>query len=73
MPAERQAAASGPGTTKRPRNEEGPRRSEALPQFLPLSRALRDRVLDGPAGELGAPAQAGLLADAREVVLHRAR
>src|SRR4051794_33144842 len=34
---------------------------------------LRDRVLDGPAGELGAPAQAGLLADAGEVVLHRAR
>src|SRR4051794_39699793 len=32
-----------------------------------------DRVLDGPAGELGAPAQTGLLADAGEVVLHRAR
>src|SRR3954451_21959774 len=37
------------------------------------SSALRDGVLDGPAGELGAPAQAGLLADARQVVLHRAR
>src|SRR4051795_4343619 len=31
-----------------------------------------DRVLDGPAGKLGAAAQAGLLADAGEVVLHRA-
>jgi hypothetical protein len=30
-------------------------------------------VLDRPAGELGAAAQAGLLADAREVVLDRAR
>src|SRR3954469_3948558 len=32
-----------------------------------------DRVLDGPAGEFGAPAQAGLLADAGEVDLHGAR
>src|SRR3954454_25168922 len=32
-----------------------------------------DRVLDRPAGELGASAQPGLLAGAREVVLHRAR
>src|SRR4051794_9931857 len=32
-----------------------------------------DGVLDGPAGELSAPAQAGLLADARQVVLDRAR
>src|SRR4051794_37946744 len=37
---------------------------------LPLSS---DGVLDGPAGELGAPAQPGLLTDARQVVLHRAR
>src|SRR3954454_8431768 len=36
-------------------------------------RCSGDGVLDGPGGELGAPAQAGLLADAREVVLHRAR
>src|SRR3954470_24437437 len=36
-------------------------------------RCSGDRVLDGPASELGAPAKAGLLAHAREVVLHRAR
>jgi hypothetical protein len=30
-------------------------------------------VFDGPAGELGAPAQAGLLAHAGQVVLDRAR
>src|SRR3954466_4919152 len=36
-------------------------------------RCSGDGVLDGPAGELGAPAQAGLLADARQVVLDRAR
>src|SRR3954447_11754330 len=36
-------------------------------------RCSGDGVLDGPAGELGAAAQAGLLADAREVVLDRAR
>ena len=34
---------------------------------------LVDRVQDGPAGELGAPPQARLVADPREVVLHRAR
>src|SRR3954470_24708276 len=36
-------------------------------------RCSGDGVLDCPAGELRAAAQAGLLADAREVVLHRAR
>src|SRR3954453_18358598 len=36
-------------------------------------RCSGDGVLDGPAGELGAAAQARLLADARQVVLHRAR
>src|SRR4051812_1724137 len=36
-------------------------------------RCSGDGALDGPAGELGAAAQAGLLADAREVVLDRAR
>src|SRR3954454_13165699 len=34
---------------------------------------LVDGVHDGPARELGAAAQAGLVANAREVVLHRAR
>src|SRR5215213_2352172 len=38
-----------------------------------LPRALREGVLHRPARELRAAAQAGLLADAREVVLHRAR
>src|ERR671921_273747 len=32
-----------------------------------------DGVLDRPAGKLGAPAQAGLLTDSRQVVLNRAR
>src|SRR3954454_11550013 len=38
-----------------------------------LRTTLADCVLDSPARELRAAAEAGLLADAREVVLHRAR
>src|SRR6185437_996477 len=57
-------------------NDEGPRRGGALRMqmmCLAESAALRDGVLDGPAGELGAPPQPRLLTDPREVVLHRAR
>src|SRR3954451_11179390 len=38
-----------------------------------LRTTLADCVLDSPARELRAAAQAGLLADPRQVVLHRAR
>src|SRR5206468_1068230 len=40
--------------------------------WLPSTQGSDHRVLDGPARELRAPAHAGLLADARQAVLHRA-
>src|SRR4051812_1723998 len=41
--------------------------------WQPSGKELVDGVHDGPARQLGAPAQARLVADPREVVLHRAR
>src|SRR5256714_2193071 len=50
-----------------------PRRDRCTRSAAAAATLSGQRVLHGPARELRAPTQARLLADAREVVLHRAR